>query len=136
MPASLDLIFSALANPTRRAILDRLIANDATVNELAAPFALTQPTISSHLKILESAGLVTRGRQANQRPVRLQPAALAALDGWIGPYRQLWEQRLDRLEAYAQELHDQELQDQKLQHQDSQHHDPQQTETRHADSND
>lgn len=109
MQPSLDLIFSALANPTRRAILDRLMAGDATVNHLAAPFALSQPTISSHLKILEAAGLVTRARQANQRPVRLHPSALAAIDGWIGPYRQLWEQQLDRLQAYATELHQKEV---------------------------
>jgi DNA-binding transcriptional ArsR family regulator len=100
----LDLIFSALANPTRRAILDRLITGDASVGDLAAPFALSQPTISSHLKILETAGLVTRGRVANVRPVRLQPAAMEAVDGWVGQYRALWEDRLERLETIAQDL--------------------------------
>ena len=110
MQESLDLIFSALANPTRRAILDRLRDGEASVGDLAAPFALSQPTISTHLKILEIAGLVTRGRQANLRPVRLEPSAMAALDGWIGPYRQLWEERLGNLETYAAELHRKDIQ--------------------------
>jgi len=110
MQASLDLIFSALANPTRRAILDRLLGGDASVGDLAAPFALSQPTISTHLKVLETAGLVTRGRQANLRPVRLQPGAMAAIDGWIGQYRQLWEQRLEQLEACARDLQEKETQ--------------------------
>ena len=105
MQPSLDAIFAALANPTRRAILDRLTAGEASVNDLAAPFALSQPTISSHLKILEAAGLVTRSRHANLRPVRLQPAAMAAIEGWIGPYRALWQQRLDQLETCATDLH-------------------------------
>ena len=105
MQDSLDLIFAALANPTRRAMLDRLRGGEVSVGDLAAPFALSQPTISSHLKVLEVAGLVTRGRQASVRPVRLQAVALSALDGWIGPYRQIWEQRLDQLESYAAELH-------------------------------
>jgi DNA-binding transcriptional ArsR family regulator len=109
MQPSLDLVLSALANPTRRAILDRLIDSEASAGELAAPFALSQPTISSHLKVLEAAGLITRGRQANLRPVRLRPEALAALDDWIGPYRQLWESRLDRLETVARDLHQEEL---------------------------
>ena len=104
MPPSLDLIFSALSNPTRRAILDRLRVGDVSVGDLAAPFDLSQPTISTHLKILESAGLVTRVRNANQRPVRLHPAGLAAIEGWIDPYRTLWNQRLDQLETYATEL--------------------------------
>ena len=104
MQPSLDQIFTALANPTRRAILASLIPGEASVGDLAAPFALSQPTISSHLKILEQAGLVTRGRQANTRPVRLHPGALAVLDQWIGPYRALWDQRLDLLEAYATSL--------------------------------
>ncbi len=104
MQPSLDLIFSALANPTRRAILDRLTAGDLSAGDLAAPFALSQPTISSHLKVLETAGLVTRGRQANLRPVHLQPAAIAAIDIWIGRYRQLWQQRLDQLDILARDL--------------------------------
>jgi DNA-binding transcriptional ArsR family regulator len=104
MHSPLDDILSALANPTRRAILDRLTLGEATVGDLAAPFALSQPTISSHLKVLEGVGLITRGRRANQRPVRLQPDALIGLDVWIGPYRHLWEARLDRLEDYAKTL--------------------------------
>jgi DNA-binding transcriptional ArsR family regulator len=111
MKPSLDLVLAALANPTRRAILDRLMAGEASVGDLAAPFALSQPTISSHLKILESAGLVSRGRRATLRPVRLEPAALAALDDWIGPYRRLWEDRYDRLEAVAQDLQARETDD-------------------------
>lgn len=110
MDQPLDRIFAALANPTRRAILDRLIAGEASVGDLAAPFSLSQPTISVHLKILEAAGLITRGRQANLRPVRLQPMAMAALDGWIGRYRELWAERLDRLESYATELEQEENQ--------------------------
>ncbi len=105
MLPSLDLIFNALANPTRRAILAQLIGGEASVGGLAAPFDLSQPTISTHIKILETAGLVTRGRQANLRPVRLHPEALAAIDGWIGPYRALWEHRLEQLEIIADELH-------------------------------
>ena len=104
MQTSLDQIFQALANPTRRAILDRLMAGEASAGDLAAPFALSQPTISSHLKVLEAAGLVTRGRHANVRPVRLEPQAIAAVDDWIGQYRALWEARLGRLESYAREL--------------------------------
>lgn len=111
MQPSLDLIFSALANPTRRAILDRLTAGDVCVGDLAAPFALSQPTISSHLKVLETAGLVTRGRQANLRPVKLQPTAIAAIDTWIGRYRQLWEQRLNQLDTIARDLHQKDISD-------------------------
>ena len=94
----LDLVFQALADPTWRAILDRLIAGEASVGSLAAPFALSQPTISTHLKVLETAGLVTRGRTANTRPVRLHPAAV---DTWTRPYRALWDGRLARLETAA-----------------------------------
>ena len=111
MQPSLDLIFSALANPTRRAILERLRAGDASAGDLAAPFALSQPTISSHLKVLETAGLVTRGRQANLRPVHLQPAAIAEIDHWISRYRALWEQRLDQLERYAKDLQQKDIPD-------------------------
>jgi DNA-binding transcriptional ArsR family regulator len=114
MVQSLSQIFNALANPTRRAILDRLIAGEASAGDLAAPFALSQPTISTHLKILETAGLIIRGRQANLRPVRLQPEALAALDDWIGPYRQLWEDRLEQFERVAKELHEKEMTDEDI----------------------
>jgi DNA-binding transcriptional ArsR family regulator len=111
MSEPLDLIFTALANPTRRAMLDRLTAGEATVNDLAAPFALSQPTISSHIKVLEAAGLVTRGRAANMRPVRLDPAALAQAHLWIGRYQQLWTERLATLETYAKSLEHQEKDD-------------------------
>lgn len=107
----LDQVFTALANPTRRAMLDRLARGEATVNELAAPFALSQPTISSHLKVLEEAGLVTRGRSANTRPVRLAPAAMAEAYRWIGAYETFWNQALGRLEAYARDLQDRETTD-------------------------
>ncbi|MDP3175611.1 MAG: metalloregulator ArsR/SmtB family transcription factor [Phenylobacterium sp.] len=100
----LDRVFAALADPTRRAILAKLTAGEATVNELAAPFALAQPSISKHLKVLEAAGLVSRGRSAQTRPVRLNPAALAQVDGWLGDYRGFWEQSFDRLEAYVKDL--------------------------------
>ncbi len=113
MEPAIDQILAAVANPTRRAILDRLIAGEATVGDLAAPFALSQPTISAHLKILEAAGLVTRGQRANQRPVRLQPAALGELERWIGQYRRLWNDRFDQIEDIAREL------ERKDQHDDS-----------------
>jgi DNA-binding transcriptional ArsR family regulator len=105
MPAAaLDNVFGALADPTRRAILARLRGGEATVGELAAPFALTQPAISKHLKVLERAGLVTRGRAAQTRPVRLNPAPLAEAAQWIGGYERFWTESFDRLDAYVQEL--------------------------------
>jgi uncharacterized protein YndB with AHSA1/START domain/DNA-binding transcriptional ArsR family regulator len=102
--AQLDLVFAALSDPTRRAILSRLAQGEATVNELVAPFALRQPTISKHLKVLEGAGLVTRGRQAQFRPVRLNPEPLAGAAQWLGGYRRFWEESLDQLGDYAKEL--------------------------------
>jgi len=104
MQTSLDLVFAALANPARRAILDRLRQGEASVTDLAAPFALTQPTISTHLRVLESAGLVQRSRQANFRPVRLAPLALEAAHHWLGGYEALWDQSLTRLESHAKSL--------------------------------
>jgi DNA-binding transcriptional ArsR family regulator len=100
----LDLVFSALADPTRRAILARLATGEATVNELVEPFELSQPTISKHLKVLEGAGLVSRGREAQFRPVRLNAAPLEDAAEWIGTYRRFWEESLDRLEAYVEEM--------------------------------
>ena len=100
----LDRVFSALADPTRRAILARLAAGEATVNELVAPFALSQPTISKHLKVLERAGLVSRGRNAQFRPVRLNPAPLAGAAQWLGDYRRFWEESFDRLAIVAKQL--------------------------------
>jgi DNA-binding transcriptional ArsR family regulator len=105
MPAAaLDNVFGALADPTRRAILARLRAGEATVGELAAPFSLTQPAISKHLKVLERAGLVTRGRAAQTRPVRLNPEPLAEAAQWLGGYQRFWTESFDRLDAYVQEL--------------------------------
>lgn len=100
----LDLVFGALADPTRRAILTRLARGEATVNELIAPFGLKQPTISKHLKVLESAGLVSRGREAQFRPVRLNAAPLKEVAQWVGNYQRFWEERLDQLGEYAKKL--------------------------------
>jgi DNA-binding transcriptional ArsR family regulator len=100
----LDRVFAALADHTRRAILARLADGQATVNELVAPFALSQPTISKHLKVLERAGLVSRGRDAQFRPVRLQAAPLAGAARWLGDYRRFWEESLDQLDEYVKGL--------------------------------
>ncbi len=100
----LDATFSALADPTRRAILARLASGEASVTELAEPFAMSQPAISKHLKVLEKAGLISRGRDAQRRPCKLEAAPLGELAGWIDRYREHWEQRLDRLDALLQEL--------------------------------
>jgi DNA-binding transcriptional ArsR family regulator len=100
----LNRVFGALADPTRRAILARLADGTATVNELVEPFHLTQPTISKHLKVLEHAGLVTRGREAQYRPVRLNPAPLERAARWIGDYRRCWEESLDQLEVFVKDL--------------------------------
>ncbi len=100
----LDLVFGALADSTRRAILARLADGEATVNELVEPFDLSQPTISKHLKVLEHAGLVTRGREAQYRPVRINPAPLEQVSRWIGDYRRCWEESLDQLEVFVKQL--------------------------------
>jgi DNA-binding transcriptional ArsR family regulator len=100
----LDRVFSALADPTRRAILARLALGEATVNDLVAPFGLAQPTISKHLKVLERAELVSRGRDAQFRPVRLNAAPLEVAADWLGEYRGFWEASLDQLGVYAKEL--------------------------------
>ena len=100
----LDSVFAALADPTRRAILARLARGEATVNELVAPFDLRQPTISKHLKVLERAGLVSRGRQAQFRPVRLNARPLGQAAQWLGDYERFWDESLDRLDQYVQEL--------------------------------
>jgi DNA-binding transcriptional ArsR family regulator len=100
----LDLVFSALADPTRRAILARLADGEATVNDLVAPFDLSQPTISKHLKVLERAGLVSRGREAQFRPVRLNAAPMEGAAEWLGDYRRFWAESLDRLDVYVKEL--------------------------------
>ena len=100
----LSTTFAALADPTRRAILARLAAGECSVTELAEPFEMSLPAVSKHLRVLERAGLVARGREAQWRPCRLQPAPLKDASEWIGQYREMWEQRLDRLEVYLQEL--------------------------------
>lgn len=100
----LDRIFAALADPTRRAILARLSRGEATVTELVAPFALRQPTISKHLKVLEHAGLVARSRAAQFRPVRLVAAPLADAAGWLGEYRRFWEESFDQLEVLVKDM--------------------------------
>ena len=100
----LSTMFSALADPTRRAILARLALGETSVTELAKPFDISGPAISKHLKVLEGAGLITRGREAQWRPCKLEPKALKGVDDWLERYRRLWEQRLDRLEDYLREL--------------------------------
>lgn len=101
---SLSATFSALADPTRRAILTRLAEGETSVTELAEPFALSLPAISKHLKVLERAGLISRGREAQWRPCRLEAKPMQAVAAWVERYRQFWEERLDRLEAYLHEL--------------------------------
>jgi DNA-binding transcriptional ArsR family regulator len=96
----LNRAFSALADPTRRAILARLALSEATVSELTAPFELSQPTISKHLKVLEDAGLVESGRDAQRRPRKLMTVALKDVADWVEPFRRLWELRLDNLERH------------------------------------
>ncbi len=100
----LSLTLSALADPTRRAILARLGEGPATVNEIAAPFAMSLPSISRHLKVLAGAGLISRGRAAQWRPCRLEAAPLQALDDWLGGYRKFWEGSFDRMDAYLAEI--------------------------------
>jgi DNA-binding transcriptional ArsR family regulator len=100
MNGHLDTAFAALADPTRRAILARLASGEATVSQLVEGFDLTQPTISSHLKVLETAGLISRTRVAQTRPCRLEPDALRAVDAWLARYRQFWEESFVRLDAF------------------------------------
>jgi DNA-binding transcriptional ArsR family regulator len=103
-PASLNATFAALADPTRRAILARLAQSEATVGELAEPFEMSQPAVSKHLKVLEKAGLISRGRDAQRRPSRLEPKPLVEATAWLEEYRKLWEARFDRLDAVLDEL--------------------------------
>ncbi len=107
----LDRTFAALADPTRRAILTRLAAGEASVTELAAPFEMSLPAVSKHLKVLERAGPVSRTRRAQWRPCRLDPAPLKEAADWIEEYRRLWEERLDRLDGYLQDLQGKERTD-------------------------
>jgi DNA-binding transcriptional ArsR family regulator len=103
-PDPLSTTFAALADPTRRALLARLAQGDATVGELAKPFAMSLPGVSKHLKVLQQAGLVVQGRDAQWRPCRLDPTGLAEVSRWVEQYRSLWEGRLDRMEAYLRQL--------------------------------
>jgi DNA-binding transcriptional ArsR family regulator len=104
MSDRLSATFAALADPTRRAILARLALGEASVKELAEPFEMSGPAISKHLKVLEKAGLISRGRDAQWRPCKLEPQALKGVDEWLERYRRLWEERFDRLEEYLREL--------------------------------
>lgn len=104
MPDTLSVTLSALADPTRRAILARLIKGEATVNEIAKPFDISLPAVSRHLKVLEGAGLISRGREAQWRPCRLEPRALKAVDNWLSRYRRFWTESFDKMDAYLAEL--------------------------------
>ena len=103
-PAQLDAVFAALADPTRRAILARLSRGEASVGELAGPFRMTQPAISKHLKVLERAGLVSRGQDAQRRPRRLEVKALRQANDWLEDYRRFWERRYRKLDAVFETL--------------------------------
>ncbi len=100
----LSLTFGALSDPTRRAILARLAEGEATVTELAEPFAMSLPAVSKHLKVLERAGLITRGREAQWRPARLDPEPLKEASGWLEDYRRFWDESFERLDEYLKEL--------------------------------
>jgi len=104
MTDRLSATLSALADPTRRAILARLSLGEATVNELAGPFDISLPAVSRHLKVLEQAGLITRGREAQWRPCKLEAAPLKDLDGWLERYRRFWEGSFDRLDTYLKTI--------------------------------
>ena len=103
-PAQLDATFAALADPTRRAILARLASGDASVAELAEPFEMTQPAVSKHLRVLERAGLISRGRDAQRRPSRLEAKPLEEAVEWLESYRRFWERRFERLDALLDEI--------------------------------
>ena len=104
MPDTLSITLSALADPTRRAILARLARGEATVNEIARPFDISLPAVSRHLKVLQGAGLISRGREAQWRPCRLEPRALKAVDNWLSRYRRFWTESFDKMDAYLAEL--------------------------------
>jgi len=107
-PDRLDATFAALADPTRRAILARLASGEASVTELAAPFAMTQPAISKHLKVLERAGLISRGRDAQRRPRQLQAKPLQEVAKWAEKYRRFWDANYERLDEYLQHMKEKE----------------------------
>jgi DNA-binding transcriptional ArsR family regulator len=104
MSDSLSTTFAALADPTRRAILARLALGETSVTELAEPFEMSMPAVSKHLKVLERAGLIVRGREAQWRPCRLEAAPLMGVAGWVEEYRQFWEQSFDRLDSYLTKI--------------------------------
>jgi DNA-binding transcriptional ArsR family regulator len=110
-PDPLSITFSALADPTRRAILARLASGEASVTELAAPFEMSLPAVSKHLKVLERAGLIARSREAQWRPCRLEASPLKDAADWLEHYRHFWEQSLERLEDYLHELQSKEKSD-------------------------
>lgn len=114
MTDQLSSTFAALADPTRRAILARLASGEASVTELARPFDMSMPAISKHLKVLERAGLIAHGREAQWRPRRLEPTALKEVHDWVEHYRQFWEQSFDRLDAYLHQLKQQQLKNDNL----------------------
>jgi DNA-binding transcriptional ArsR family regulator len=103
-PDRLSITLAALADPTRRAILARLALGETSVTELAEPFEMSLPAVSKHLKVLERAGLIARGREAQWRPCRIEPAGLKYVDDWLEEYRRLWDARLDRLDDYLKKL--------------------------------
>jgi DNA-binding transcriptional ArsR family regulator len=107
----LSATFAALADPTRRAILARLASGETSVTELAEPFDMSLPAVSKHLKVLERAGLILRGREAQWRPCRIEPRALKEVDDWLERYRRFWEQSFDRLDDYLRELQAKEKKD-------------------------
>jgi DNA-binding transcriptional ArsR family regulator len=109
----LSVTFAALADPTRRAILARLAKGEATVGELAAPFEISPPAISKHLKVLQRAGLIEQGRQAQWRPCRLTPEPLRDLADWVAQYKRHWEESFDRLDEYLREIQQQEQRDER-----------------------
>lgn len=111
---SLSLTFSALADPTRRAILARLASGEASVTELARPFKMSMPAISKHLKVLERALLIVRGREAQWRPCRIEAAPLKEVSDWVEEYRGMWEERFDRLDDYLKVLQHEQEKEQKL----------------------
>ncbi len=122
-PDPLSATFAALADPTRRAILARLAQGEASVKELSAPFALTQPAISKHLRVLQRAGLIEQGRQAQWRPRRLRADPLRDVAEWVGHYRPHWEESFERLDAYLRDIQD-DPNDKEHGHGDDDDHDP------------
>src|SRR5688572_21212140 len=112
-PDQLSSTFAALADPTRRAILARLVSRECSVTELAEPFDMSMPAVSKHLRVLERAGLIARGREAQWRPCRLEPAPIKDVADWAEHYRALWEARFDRLDTYLQQLKSRESKDSK-----------------------